>query len=90
MMRQWAQFGSPGVCQVPGLAFVASRQQAIREFRVWLMELKQTPASCAAENRDSFLQRKLAVQFNRGIQRQAPKLGFPTSLSSSFSSLSSI
>ena len=49
MIRQWAQFGSPGVCHVPGLAFVASCQQAIREFRVRLMELKQTPASWAAE-----------------------------------------
>ena len=55
VMRYWAQVGSPGVCQVPGLAFVASCQQAIREFRVRLMERKQTPASWAAENRDGFL-----------------------------------
>ena len=50
-----AQFGSPGVCHVPRLAFVASCQQAIREFRVRLVERKHTPALGAAENRDGFL-----------------------------------
>jgi hypothetical protein len=82
------QLGSPGVCEVPRLAVVASGQEAIRELWVGLMERQRKPASWAADEENGSLSVIAVGQGENRIQRRTSLSGFRSSLSSNSSSLS--
>jgi hypothetical protein len=88
-LNDGTQLGPLGGCQVPGFAFVAGGQKAIRELQVGLMERQGTLASWADETANGFPGFSRVVYVESSVQRQASLLGHPTSSLSGFSSMSS-
>ena len=77
-------------CQVPGLAFIASSEEAIGELRVGLMERQQQPQLGQQEKGKGVSNGVQSIEVARAIfTRRLLGAGFPTSSLSSSSSLSS-
>jgi hypothetical protein len=67
VLRNGGQVGSPAIGHVPGLAIITGTQQAIREFRVRLIEGQWGPTLWAADERNASRGRCAAVQNGRII-----------------------
>jgi hypothetical protein len=67
VLRNGGQVGSPAIGHVPGLAIITGTQQAIREFRVRLIEGQWGPTLRAADEGNASRGRCAAVQNGRII-----------------------